>query len=368
MSLAGAAANGGGADLSLPRRRLYGCLTLAASTLAAMAVLEIALRLFYPQVTLSPRWAYSPQYCTTAYPGARMVHERAGRWRFVYTINADRNRGPRLPLPRRDAKPLIVVLGDSYSFGAGVADGEVYAEVLERELHSAAHVLNLAVGGWGLTQEIRRYYDFGALYDPRVVILQFSANDPEDNLKCPVAELRDGRFVFHDSHAGLFRIKDLLSRSLIQKSQVYNLVRDRLYRLAAGRVIAESRSRLAAGDAGSSRLDEAHHARLLEAFARDLNARGVRLVLVTVNGQLRQFPGIEETVERLESDGLLRFVDAADWLQGEGDYASPEGHLWGARAHRVLGERLAGMIASDLESGPGRRPDRSGTLRHQEGD
>jgi hypothetical protein len=342
--------------LSLPRRRLYGCLALAAASLGAIAVLEIALRLFYPQVTLSPRWAYSPQYCTTAYPDARMVHERPGRWRFVYTINADRNRGPRLFLPRNDSKPLIVVLGDSYSFGVGVADGEEYAEVLERDLHGAAHVLNLALGGWGLTQEIRRYYDFGALYDPRVVILQFSANDPEDNLKCPVAELRDGRFVFHDSHAGVFRIKDLLSRSLIQKSQIYNLVRDRLYRLMAGRVIEKNRSRQAAGGAAVAGMDETNHARLLEAFARDLHARGVRLVLVTVNGQLREFPRIEEKVEELESDGLLRFADAADWLEGEADYASPEGHLWGVRAHRVLGQRLAEIVAADLTPGPAAAP------------
>ena len=321
-----------------------------------MAVLEIALRLLYPQVTLSPRWAYSPRYCATAYPGVRMVHERPGRWRFVYTINADRNRGPRLPLPRGDSKPTIVVLGDSYSFGAGVADGEEYAEVLERDLNGAAHVLNLAVGGWGLTQEIRRYYDFGALYDPRVVILQFSANDPEDNLKCPVTRLREGRFEFHDSHAGVFRIKDLLSRSLIQKSQIYNLVRDRLYRLMAGRVIEKSRSSLAAGGASTAGLDETNHARLLEAFARDLHARGIRLVLITVNRQLQAFPRIEEAVGRLESDGLLSFADAADWLEGEGDYASPEGHLWGSRAHRVLGERLAQIVAADLTPGAGAAP------------
>ncbi len=331
-------------------------MALAVSSLGAIAVLEIALRLFYPQDTLSPRWAYSPQYCTTAYPGARMVHERPGRWRFVYTINADRNRGPRLFLPRNDSKPLIVVLGDSYSFGAGVADGEEYAEVLERDLHGAAHVLNLALGGWGLTQEIRRYYDFGALYDPRVVILQFSSNDPEDNLKCPVAELRDGRFVFHDSQAGVFRIKDLLSRSLIQKSQIYNLVRDRLYRLMAGRVIEKNRSRLAAGGAAAAGMDETNHARLLEAFARDLHARGVRLVLVTVNGQLREFPRIQEKVEELESDGLLRFADAADWLEGEVDYTSPEGHLWGTRAHRILGQRLAEIVAADLTPGPAAAP------------
>jgi len=343
----------------VPRRKtaLFTILGILLSTGIAVAILELLLRLFYPQETLYPRWAFSPQYCSTVYPGVRMVHERPGRWRFVYTINGLRYRGRVFPPSRSNTQPNIVVLGDSYTFGAGVNDGEEYASVLERELAGSDRVVNLGIGGWGLTQEIRRYYDFGALYRPRVVILQFSANDPRDNLKCAITQVRDGQFQFHDSSEGIYRIKDLLSRSWIQKSQIYNLFRDRLYRLMESRVVESER---AAVDRGSSSAAETAEERvyieLLRPFAEDLRASGVKLVFLSVNGQLASFPEIAAEVTRLQEEGLLRYFDAADWLKGENDYSSPEGHIWGSKAHQIIGKRLTEVVRNEIDVGsPGIR-------------
>jgi hypothetical protein len=278
-----------------------------------------------------------------------MVHERPGRWRFVYTINELRYRGNAYTPSDNQAHPSVVVLGDSYTFGAGVDDGEEYASVLERELGGSGRVINLGIGGWGLTQEIRRYYDFGARYHPRAVILQFSANDPRDNLKCAITQVRDGQFQFHDSSERIYRIKDLLSRSWIQKSQIYNLFRDRLYRLMESRVVERERATLEKGNtAAAGSTEERVYVELLRAFATDLHRRGVPLILLSVNGQLAGFPEIAAEVSRLQEEGLLRYVDVADWLSGESDYASPEGHLWGAKAHRIIGERLAEMLRDGL--------------------
>jgi len=309
----------------------------------------MGLRFFYPQESLSPRWAYSERYCSSVYPSVRMVHERPGRWRFVYTTNANEHRGVAVPLSEAEDTPNIVVLGDSYSFGAGVDDGQEYPAVLERALQGNARVINLGVGGWGLTQEIRRYHDFGVRYDPRIVILQFSANDPQDDLKCPVTEIREGRFAFHDDTESLYRIKRYLSRSFVQKSQLYNLIRDRLYRLMEARIVSANRRRLEASPAGEGGSPEsALYARLLQAFVSDLHARGVSVIFLSVNNQLEEFPVITRAVRELDSEGLLRFRDAADWLRGQKDYSSPEGHLWGAPAHRIIGERLAEMIRDEL--------------------
>ena len=57
-------------------------------------------------------------------------------------------------------KPNIVLLGDSYTFGFGVNDGNEFAAVMSRELSSDYNIINTGVGGWGLTQQIRRYYEF----------------------------------------------------------------------------------------------------------------------------------------------------------------------------------------------------------------
>jgi hypothetical protein len=67
-----------------------------------------------------------------------------------------------------------------------------------------------------------------------------------------------------------------------------------------------------------------------------------------VNGQLDGFPEIAAEVRRLQGEGLLRYIDAAEWLKGESDYSSPEGHLWGAKAHRIIGGRLAELVRTKL--------------------
>ncbi|MCI0567847.1 MAG: SGNH/GDSL hydrolase family protein [Acidobacteria bacterium] len=332
---------------------MFTILGLLLSSVFAIVIVELVLRFFYPQETLYPRWVFSTQYCSTVDPGVLMVHERPGRWRFVYTINDLRYRGRALPPSSNRSQPSIVVLGDSYTFGAGVNDGEEYTSVLERELGGAGRVINLGIGGWGLTQEVRRYYDFGALYRPKAVILQFSANDPRDNLKCAITEFRDGQFEFRDSGEGIYRIKELLSRSWIQKSQLYNLFRDRIYRLMESRVVEKERATLDRGRVGAGEsAEESVYVELLRHFAEDLHGSGVNLVFLSVNGQLEGFPEIAAEVRRLQGEGLLRYIDAADWLKGESDYSSPEGHLWGAKAHRIIGERLAELIRDDGSRDP----------------
>jgi hypothetical protein len=78
----------------------------------------------------------------------------------------------------------------------------------------------------GLAQHIRRFYEFGRLYDPSVVIVQFCNNDPRDNYRNRVTIVEDGKFVFRSSTFGLNFLKRFLSDSKIQKSQLYNLIRD----------------------------------------------------------------------------------------------------------------------------------------------
>ena len=333
------------------RSALFTILGFILSTACAVAILEIFLRLVFPQESLYPRWAFSPEYCFTVYPNVRMVHERPGRWRFVYTTNEHRFRGKDVAIAGSQEKPNIVVLGDSYSFGAGVNDGEEYSAVLERRLGGSSRVINLGIGGWGLTQEIRRFHDFGVQFKPKVVILQFSSNDPRDNLNCPVTAVSGGQFTFHDSHEVIFSIKKYLSRSLIQKSQIYNLFRDRIYRLAESRVVEKERASLDANqEPGSVSAEERVYIELLGRFAEDLRTRGVALVLLSVNGQLEGFPHIASAVRQLQEQGMLRYVDAADWLRDENNYSSPEGHLWGAKAHRIIGEHLEVLVRTEMDS------------------
>jgi hypothetical protein len=341
----------GRAPMIMSRKSKLVALTVVFSAGITFLVGEIFLRVLSPQETMYPRPEFSPHYGFQRHRGTPVVHEAPGRWRFQYNINEYRYRGEAVPISNEYPTQNVVVLGDSYSLGFGVQDGEEYPAVMKRALGSDFEVINLGIGGWGLTQQIRRFYEFGQAYQPALVVLQFTSNDPQDNLTNRVTAVEDGRFVFNDSLAGVNRFKKYLSASLIQKSQLYNLFRDSAYRLFASRTIADATHDLEGRNTGEDRsvpVEERFHAELLEAFATDLTRRGTPLLLIAVNRDLGQFPFIWEEVQRLEAEDKLAYCEVSDWLEGESDYDTPEGHLWGAKAHKLIGTGLASVVGDAL--------------------
>jgi len=246
-------------------------------------------------------------------------------------------------LSNRYDLPNVVVLGDSFTFGAGVNDGEEYPAVLAKRLAAKASIVNLGVGGFGLTQEIRTFYEFGLLFQPAVVVLQFCSNDPDDNFYAKVTTVEDGRLRFHRDQSmggGLSRLKDWLGGSIVQHSAAYNLVRNRAYKYWEARVVERE-------SVGDRQRKETFYNELLSAFAGDLRRRGIRLLLFDVPGQLASWPGIQGHAEALERGGLLRYLRTEHWFDGVSDYGSPEGH-WGVKGHRVVAEQLAEPLRAAL--------------------
>lgn len=340
----------GANNRSRRRRWLLGLLTLGLTCIAMLALGEVMVRLFSPQSVMFPRYRYSERYNTSLYPDTRIVHEKPGHYRYVYTVNQAGFRGPCVDPDSKTDK--IVVLGDSYSMGVGVDDGEEYPAHLRKLLEDEYDVVNLGVGGWGLTQQVRAFEEFGVPHDPGVVILQFSANDPTDSMLSPVARWNGSVFEFHDLEGSVKSINRYLARSPIQKSQLYNFVRNRLWTLwrsrsAAGAGAEDERS--LAGASAASR-PERLYVTLLEPFARLLHERGVELVMISVTGQLEEFPIIEAKVRELDRSGLLHYVDVNPWFDGVTGYASPQGHAWGTLGHEIVGMHLAQWIRKGLSS------------------
>lgn len=338
------------------RRRLLGTLGLAAAGLAsAFAISESIVWWFFPTEYLYPRYQVSPQYGLIPYPNVAMVHGVPRRFELRYSTNADRCRGENVAPASEAQRPAVAVLGDSYTFGMGVSDGEDYPAVMRRALGGRWTVLSLASPGWGLTQQIRRYYDLGEAYYPDVVVIQFGGNDPEDNIINPVTKVRDGEFVFVDGGHGLNWTKRLLARSVLQRSQLYNFARVRASRLLEAQRVKsgiEDQRRTMPGLVGSvttrdsvRTMQERIYTDLLSTFARELSADGRTLVVIAINRHLTLFAHIEAVVRDLDAQGLLRYHEVLDWLEGMSDYGSPDpGHGWGAPAHAVIGERLAEVV------------------------
>jgi len=74
----------------------------------------------------------------------------------------------------------IAVLGDSFTFGVGVDDGERYTDRLE-EQHAGVEVLNFGVNGYGTDQQLCVLREEALARGPGVVVCQtYLGNDLED--------------------------------------------------------------------------------------------------------------------------------------------------------------------------------------------
>ena len=327
---------------------LMGLLLVGTITVVAA---EVMIRFVSPQRSMYPRWEFSSRYGFEPFESTEMVHTLPGQWRYIYSINEYRYRGEAVPISDRYRETNVVVLGDSYTFGQGVQDNEVYTAVMQRILNPDFSVINLGVGGWGLTQQIRRYYEFGRLYEPRFVILQFSSNDPSDNVRDRVTIVEDGRFRFQEAGGSTNHLRKYLSRSIIfQKSQLYNLFRDAGYAFVNRSVMEDAQQELALDHDRGVPDEEQLYNELLEVFAKSLHERGVDLIVMAVEEQLSSFPHIRDKILDLESEGHLLYVDTAEWfdwspgLPGHYEEAmSPEGH-WGEEAHRLIGTKLSEIV------------------------
>ncbi len=143
--------------------------------------------------TTQPIYLEEPGHEVT---GHRYLYDSQLGWRNIpnwhsktngrtLTINSRGLRDREYPLDKPAGVRRILVLGDSYAWGYGVSDDEIFTEILEQKLSlndSKWQVLNSGVSGWGTDQQYLYLKEEGIHYEPDVVVLAFFLlNDPENN-------------------------------------------------------------------------------------------------------------------------------------------------------------------------------------------
>jgi hypothetical protein len=201
---------------------VVGNLALAAVSLAiANAVASVALRspsvanrvfseaavwraawLMRPHAAMLPHDLFDPELGWTLAPNLRDVPLPG-----TGTVNSE-SHGVRGAHERALAKPAgeirIVAIGDSFTFGDEVDDGETFSAALENDLPTA-EVLNLGVHGYGHDQMLLRLRRDGLAFAPDVVLLGWVDMDKERDIldfrdyAKPRFELSDGRLVLATS-------------------------------------------------------------------------------------------------------------------------------------------------------------------------
>lgn len=333
-------------SLTIRSKIIFTMITFLLSLLIIFIIGEILIRIFNPLAYMYPRWKFSAKYGSMLYENCKMIEAIPGKWKFIYTINEYSYRGKPIPIKNKYGRENVVVLGDSYTFGAGVNDDEVYTAVMSKYLGEHFNVINLGVGGWGLTQQIRRYYEFGQLYLPKIVVLMFCGNDPKDNLKNKVTIIDNGRFKFHDSKNTINWIKKHLSYSIIQKSQLYNYFRRKLYEYFERGIINNEIVKVKTKSIIKNEIPymEKFYNELLELFVEDLNKKGIKIIMISVNDQLNKFENIKNKVNELDSQGTINYIEITHWFENvSSNLRSPQGH-YGKNWHYIIGRNLSEII------------------------
>ena len=344
------------------KRIKYTSIIVLASIIVLLIISELYLAIFNPQPYIYPRLSYSEKYRKIQPKNTKIVHCTPPFKRY-YTTNQYHHRGDIIPISNKYDKQNIVLLGDSFTFGIGVNDGEEYASILTDNLSANFNIINTGIGGWGLTQQIRRFYEFGQLYQPSIVILLFCGNDPDDNLKDKCTEIENGRFAFKDftkkDNRSLYRLNKLLSQSIIQKSNLYNVILRNLWPLIQENQIQENQTSIPEeknkGALNSNKdkisFKEQLYNELLNLFAEDLYEKRIRFYFLSLNFytdntkfyQLDDYPYIKANVLRLDSLGIIHYIDINKWFTEEDFVESPVSH-YDKKWNRVLGDNLAKYI------------------------
>ena len=327
-------------------------IVVGLALLLGVVLAEFLIRLAAPQVTMFPRYVTSGDYEIEMAPSAEIRHRRGRMWTFTYRTNEIGRRGPYIAPDQLTGKAVVAVLGDSFSFGIGVEDDEVFAVQLARLLGGGWHVLNGGMSGWGIDSEIKWYYGVGAPYEPEAVVLQFTANDPWDSGTGVTTLEDDGSFAFHPYDSQKPAWQEWVSRSgVLQRSHLFSLFRSiQAAGGGGGAEVADPEAALAAEEVRREVQDR--YVGLLRAFAEQLSAEGTSLHFLSVTHRedgtymydVDNYPIIADAVSQLDEAGLLSFVglplDRMETMS-----ASPEGHQWGPDHHRAVAEALAESLA-----------------------
>jgi lysophospholipase L1-like esterase len=244
---------------------------------------------------------------------------------------------------RREGRRIVAV-GDSTTFGVGVADGESWPAALERQLPEGWRVTNAGVPGRNIAQEVAWLASWRPDTRPDIVLLAFYLNDlaPPVPVQGDIAAIHMAAPPWASREAGFRRT-----------SRIYNLwcrswERRKLARSLGGsaqKQVEESTSRASAADF-RVRFEQLQHA------AQTVGARPIVVLLPVLDVPdaraadpmfaMATEGAREARMPLIHAEHALDDMDIPDRVVLPGErHASPEGN---ARIAAVIREGLAGLV------------------------
>lgn len=164
------------------RSRVVRALAVLLGLVIALALAEVGVRLLVPVRNVGPMFSvYDPVEGKRLKPGFSAVRS-SPEFRMEFSTNSDGFRGPELVDDRRRR---LLFLGDSFTMGYGVDDGEEYPAVLAQPTNPlrppSVQAINGGIGNSGNGRWIKLLRTRGEVIGPALVVMQVAGNDPADN-------------------------------------------------------------------------------------------------------------------------------------------------------------------------------------------
>jgi lysophospholipase L1-like esterase len=201
---------------------------LAVSTAASLALGECALRAFRPE-PLGFHWL-SAEGLPVHVPNLVSEYRRE-EFRAAVRINSLGFRDGEFAIPKPPGTFRILALGDSFTEGLQVHDGETFTARMTTALSTPqrpVEVLNLGVSGYGTADALALLRVYGPRLEPDLVLLFVClANDVANNVASPLCHREGDRLVCglpEPPDPRRLAISHLRSR-LAASSQLYQLLR-----------------------------------------------------------------------------------------------------------------------------------------------
>jgi hypothetical protein len=206
-----------------------------ASVLIGLAIAallgEVALRLFAPRLGVAVN--EKNRFCRFDHdlgwaPLENITYVEKNH-RYLVHQNQFGLRAPDdMQLKKTSGRKRVLVLGDSYVWGVGASQEELFAAP---EVHGTNDdLINCGVSGYGTDQEYLFYLLKGQKFDVDQVVVAFTLyNDVANNLAPkqysylkPYFTLNGGQLVLHNDHVRYSRV-DSFSRNLNRECRVWNI-------------------------------------------------------------------------------------------------------------------------------------------------
>lgn len=317
------------------------------SLIVTFAVCEVVVRMFVTVRNVGPDYTtYDSIYgkrLKKSFSALRITPEFTMR----LTTNSSGFRGP-----EQDTfsyRPILF-LGDSFTEGYGVNDGEEFPKLVSKALdlrygNNKVPVVNAGVEDTGNGHWIKFLRNEGSRYSPRLVVLQLMANDFRDNISERLFDLRpNGELV--ELPVPPSSIRRILRNMVVELfpaleySYLIGFVGESVAELSRKWMISKLKHNKKLKRA--SRHSEQLTYRLIEEALRICEKEGwpVFVLMVSIGGErFYEF-------KRMFEDHEVSFVRIPDAIQRPDYYYSVDGH-WNAAGHAYVAdlilERMPGL-------------------------